>query len=70
MQTQVLIADDAMFMRKVIRKHLAECVDDRYRRGGKWRRGGRVIYQKSPGAGTYGYHDAGNDGAGGFGGDT
>ena len=25
MQTQVLIADDAMFMRKVIRKHLAEC---------------------------------------------
>ena len=25
MQPQVLIADDAMFMRKVIRKHLAEC---------------------------------------------
>ena len=25
MQTQVLIADDAMCMRKVIRKHLAEC---------------------------------------------
>ena len=25
MQTQVLISDDAMFMRKVIRKHLAEC---------------------------------------------
>lgn len=25
MQTQVLIADDAVFMRKVIRKHLAEC---------------------------------------------
>ena len=25
MQTQVLIADDEMFMRKVIRKHLAEC---------------------------------------------
>ena len=25
MKTQVLIADDAMFMRKVIRKHLAEC---------------------------------------------
>ena len=25
MQTQVLIADDAMFMRKVVRKHLAEC---------------------------------------------
>ena len=25
MQTQVLIADDEMFMRKVLRKHLAEC---------------------------------------------
>ena len=33
MQTQVLIADDAMFMRKVIRKHLAGMRDDRYRRG-------------------------------------